>query len=73
MVTKSQATSTGTKPTRDFSHSGRSRGGILIVGNRPYHGFGSQFTGRQTHLEIECLYGNPMSNNFHKTSLLKNS
>ena len=28
-------------------------------------------TGRQTRLEIQCLYRNPMSNNFHKTSLLK--
>ena len=27
--------------------------------------------GRQTSLEIQCLYGNPMSNNFYKTSLRK--
>ena len=25
----------------------------------------------QTRLEIQCLYGNPMSKKFHKTSLLK--
>ena len=25
-------------------------------------------TGRQTCLEIQCLYGNPMSNYFHTTS-----
>ena len=30
-------------------------------------------TGRQTRLEIQCLYGDPMSHNFHKTSFLKNS
>ena len=30
-------------------------------------------TGRQTRLEIQCLYGNAMSNNLHKTSLLKKS
>ena len=30
-------------------------------------------TGRQTRLEVQCLNGNPMSNDFHKTSLLKNS
>ena len=30
-------------------------------------------TGRQTSFEITLLYGNPMSNNFHKTSLLKYS
>ena len=29
--------------------------------------------GRQTRLEIQCLYGNPMLNNFYKTSLLKHS
>ena len=30
-------------------------------------------TGRQARLEIQCLYGNPVSNNCPKTSLLKNS
>ena len=34
-----------------------------------------KLTGRQTCLKITAfsLYANPMSNNFHKTSLLKNS
>ena len=40
---------------------------------RPYHVFDAILTGRQTGLEKQCLYGNPMSSNFHKTSLLKNS
>ena len=35
--------------------------------------FEAILTGRQTGLKQQCLYGNPMSNNFHKTSLLKNS
>ena len=30
-------------------------------------------TSRQTALKTQRLYGNPMSNNFDKTSLLKNS
>ena len=30
-------------------------------------------TGRQTRLEIQHLYGNPLSNYFHKTALLNNS
>ena len=34
--------------------------------------FDAILTGRQTGLKKQCLYGNPMSNNFHKTSLLKN-
>ena len=29
--------------------------------------------GRQTRLEIQCLYGNPMSKTSQKTSLMKNS
>ena len=39
--------------------------------NRSYHGFRRHFGDRQTGLKKQCLYGNPMSTNFHKTSLLK--
>ena len=35
--------------------------------------FNAILTSRQTGLKLQCLYGNPMSNNFHKTLLLKNS
>ena len=35
--------------------------------------FGAILTSRQTGLKKQCLYGNPMSNNFDKTTLLKNS
>ena len=35
--------------------------------------FDAILTSRQTGLTKQCLYGNPMSNNFDKTSLLKNS
>ena len=39
--------------------------------NRPCHGFDAILTSRQTREKLECLYENPMSNDFCKTAILE--
>ena len=46
--------------------------GYLCVQNRPYHGFGTILTGRQSGQKLQCLYGNPMANNLFKNRVLQN-
>ena len=39
--------------------------------NTPCYGFRRHLDSRQTREKLQCLYENLMSNNFHKTAVLK--